>query len=83
MYKLLVADDENIIRKGIVETLRKSVEYFELYQEKQPTVIFLAKNTVDNREKFFAKNPFGIWIAKNYNVECMKETDSLCIIRKK
>lgn len=59
------------------------VEYFELYQEKQPTVIFLAKNTVDNREKFFAKNPFGIWIAKNYNVECMKETDSLCIIRKK
>lgn len=59
------------------------VEYFELYPEKQPTVIFLAKNTVDNREKFFAKNPFGIWIAKNYNVECMKETDSLCIIRKR
>lgn len=58
------------------------VEYFELYPEKQPTVIFLAKNTVDNREKFFAKNPFGIWIAKNYNVECMQETDSLCIIRK-
>lgn len=58
------------------------VEYFELYPEKQPTVIFLAKNTVDNRKKFFAKNPFGIWIAKNYNVECMKETDSLCIIRK-
>lgn len=59
------------------------VEYFELYPEKQPTVIFLAKNTVDNREKFFAKNPFGIWIAKNYNVECMQETDSLCIIRKR
>lgn len=59
------------------------VEYFELYSEKQPTVIFLAKNTVDNREKFFAKNPFGIWIAKNYNVECMQETDSLCIIRKR
>ena len=58
------------------------VEYFELYPEKQPTVIFLAKNTVDNRKKFFSKNPFGIWIAKNYNVECMKETDSLCIIRK-
>lgn len=59
------------------------VEYFEVYPEKQPTVIFLAKNTVDNREKFFAKNPFGIWIAKNYNVECMQETDSLCIIRKR
>ena len=57
--------------------------HFELYPEKQPTVIFLAKNTVDNREKFFAKNPFGIWIAKNYNVECMQETDSLCIIRKR
>lgn len=32
MYKLLVADDENIIRKGIVETLNKSVDYFEVYE---------------------------------------------------
>lgn len=59
------------------------VDYFEMYSEKMPTVIFLAKNTVDNREKFFNKNPFGIWIASHYDVECMEETDSLCIIREK
>lgn len=57
------------------------VEYFTLYPEKQPTVIFLAKNTVDDRHKFFVKNEFGIWIAERYDVECMEETDSLCILR--
>ena len=57
------------------------VEYFTLYPDKQPTVIFLAKNTVDDRRKFFVKNEFGIWIAKRYDVECMEETDSLCVIR--
>ena len=57
------------------------VEYFTLYPQKQPTVIFLAKNTVDDRSKFFVKNEFGIWIAERYNVECMEETDSLCILR--
>lgn len=59
------------------------VEYFDMHPDKMPTIIFLAKNTVDNREKFFAKNPFGIWIAENYDVECMEETDSLCVIREK
>lgn len=57
------------------------VEYFTLYPDKQPTVIFLAKNTVDDRRKFFVKNEFGIWIAERYDVECMEETESLCIIR--
>lgn len=57
------------------------VDYFTLYPEKQPTVIFLAKNTVDDRHKFFVKNEFGIWIAGRYDVECMEETDSLCILR--
>lgn len=57
------------------------VEYFTLYPEKQPTVIFLAKNTVDDRHKFFVKNEFGIWIAERYDVECMEETESLCILR--
>lgn len=57
------------------------VEYFTLYPDKQPTVIFLAKNTVDDRDKFFVKNVFGIWIAERYDVECMEETESLCIIR--
>ena len=59
------------------------VDYFTMYPDKEPTVIFLSKSTVDNREKFFAQNPFGIWIADRYDVECMSETDSLCIIRKK
>ena len=59
------------------------VDYFTLYPDKQPTVIFLAKNTVDDRDKFFVKNKFGIWIAKRYDVECMEETDSLCILRPK
>lgn len=57
------------------------VEYFTLYPDKQPTVIFLSKNTVDDRHKFFVKNEFGIWIAERYDVECMEETESLCIIR--
>lgn len=59
------------------------VEYFTLYPEKQPTVIFLSKNTVDDRHKFFVKNEFGIWIADRYDVECMEETDTLCILRLK
>lgn len=59
------------------------VEYFTLYPEKEPSIIFIAKNTIDDREKFFAKNEFGIWIAERYDVECMEETDSLCILRRR
>ncbi|MBQ8527301.1 MAG: hypothetical protein IJ429_02390 [Lachnospiraceae bacterium] len=59
------------------------VHYFEMYPDHEPDVIALAKNTIDNREKFFAENPLGIWIAKRYDVEGMQETDSLCIIKKK
>jgi hypothetical protein len=58
------------------------VEYFTLYPEKEPTVIVLAKNTIDNREKFFAQNPFGKWIAAKYDILHMEETESLCIIKK-
>lgn len=57
------------------------VDYFESHPDKCPTIIFLAKNTVDDRDKFFSKNVFGIWIAERFDVECMEETDSLCIIR--
>jgi|GEM_PF-702950 hypothetical protein len=57
--------------------------YFERYPDKQPDVIFIAKNTVDNREKFFAQNPFGQWIASNYDIGHMQETEYLCILRKK
>ncbi len=58
------------------------VEYFTLYPEKEPTLIVLAKNTIDNREKFFAQNPFGKWIAAKYDILHMEETESLCIIKK-
>ncbi len=58
------------------------VTYFEMYPHHEPDVIALAKNTIDNREKFFAENPLGIWIAQRYDVESMKETESLCIIKK-
>lgn len=46
-------------------------------------MIALAKNTVDDREKFFVENPLGIWIAQMYDVEGMEETESLCVIKKK
>lgn len=59
------------------------VSYFEMYPEKEPAVIALAKNTIDDRDKFFAQNPFGIWITEKYDILHMEETDSLCIIRKK
>ncbi len=58
------------------------VTYFEMYPHHEPDVIALAKNTIDNREKFFAENPLGIWIAERYDVENMEETESLCVIRK-
>ena len=58
------------------------VEYFTEYPEKEPTVIVLAKNTIDNREKFFVQNPFGKWIAEKYDRLHMEETESLCIIKK-
>lgn len=58
------------------------VTYFEMYPHHEPDVIALAKNTIDNREKFFAENPLGIWIADRYDVENMEETESLCIIKK-
>ena len=59
------------------------VNYFEEDPQRIPTVIFIAKNTIDDRDKFFVKNVFGIWIAERYDVECMEETDSLCILRLK
>ena len=57
------------------------VEYFEKYPEKMPTVIFLSKSTVDNQEKFFEQNAFGIWIAQHYDVENRIDEEHLCVIR--
>lgn len=57
------------------------IHYFELHKEKMPTVIFLSKSTVDNQEKFFEQNVFGMWIAKHYDVKNRIDTKYLCIIR--
>lgn len=57
--------------------------YFTMYPEKIPDVIVVAKNTVDDREKFFARNPFGCWIAENYDILHSEETQDLCIVRKR
>lgn len=57
--------------------------YFTMYPKKIPDVIVIAKNTVDNREKFFARNPFGCWIAENYDILHSEETQDLCIVRKR
>lgn len=57
--------------------------YFEQHSDKQPDVIFIAKNTIDNREKFFSQNDFGQWIAGRYDVEHMEETEYLCILHEK
>lgn len=57
------------------------VEYFESHREKMPTVIFLSKSTIDNQEKFFEQNAFGIWIAEHYDVDNRIDTEFLCVIR--
>ena len=59
------------------------VTYFEMYPEKVPDVVVLAKNTIDDRDKFFAENPFGIWLRERYDISSMDETDSLCVINRK
>lgn len=57
------------------------IHYFELHEDKMPTVIFLSKTTVDDQEKFFAKNPFGLWIREHYDVDNRIDAEYLCIIR--
>lgn len=57
------------------------VEYFEMYPEKMPTVIFLSKTTVDNQDKFFEKNPFGKWMAEHYDAKNRIDGEYLCVIK--
>lgn len=59
------------------------VFYFETHPEKEPEVIAIAKNTIDDLDKFFARNPFGRWIVEKYDILHMEETNSLCIIKRK
>ena len=57
------------------------VEYFEMYPEKMPTVIFLSKTTVDNQDKFFEQNAFGKWLAEHYDAENRMDGEFLCVIK--
>jgi len=58
------------------------VEYFERDKDQMPTIIFLSRTTVEDQDKFFAKNPFGIWISEHYDVDNRTETEYLCVIER-
>ena len=58
------------------------ITYYECYPELLPDVIFIAKNTVDDRQKFFEKNEFGIWLAERYDIANMEENGALCRIER-
>ncbi len=59
------------------------VLYFDRHPQLIPQVVVIAKNTVDNRDKFFSMNPFGKWLDERFDTEGMEETEYLCIIRRK
>ncbi len=57
------------------------VEYFTIHKEHMPDRIIIGKNTVDDLDKFFTLNPFGIWIGENYDITNRKEDEYLCVIQ--
>ena len=59
------------------------IRYYTLYPQFLPDKVFIAKNTVDDRDKFFAQNEFGVWLAERYDIRNMTENDALCLIRRK
>ncbi|MCR5282150.1 MAG: hypothetical protein K6E18_02170 [Lachnospiraceae bacterium] len=59
------------------------ITYLEDYETALPDVIFISKNTVDDREKFFSQNVFGKWIAERYDTDGMQENDSICWVYRK
>ncbi|MBO4337484.1 MAG: hypothetical protein J5842_05375, partial [Lachnospiraceae bacterium] len=59
------------------------ISYFEKKPELLPDIVFIAKNTIDDREKFFEKNVFGQYLAKRYDTENMQENDAMCMIVRK
>lgn len=54
------------------------VEYFTEYPEKEPTVIVLAKNTIDNREKFLHRIRLENGLRKNM-IDCIWKKQNLCV----
>ncbi len=59
------------------------ITYLEEFETELPDVIFISKNTVDNREKFFSQNVFGKWISERYETGAMQENDSICWVYRK
>ncbi len=59
------------------------ITYYTMHPQLMPDLVFIAKNTVDDRDKFFAENELGIWLSERYDTEQMTENDALCLIRKK
>lgn len=57
------------------------VEYFTIHKEHMPDRIIIGKNTVDDLDKFFDQNPFGIWIREHYEITNRKEDEYLCVIQ--
>ncbi|MCM1159906.1 MAG: hypothetical protein NC412_01675 [Roseburia sp.] len=57
------------------------VEYFTIHKEHMPDRIIIGRNTVDDLDKFFSLNPFGIWIGENYDITNRKEDEYLCVIQ--
>lgn len=57
------------------------VEYFTIHKEHMPDRIIIGKNTVDDLDKFFSLNPFGIWIGENYDITNRKEDEYLCVVQ--
>lgn len=58
------------------------VLYFKEHPNKVPTKIIIAKNTIDDTDKFFTKNPFGIWIREQYDLEHAIENVDYYIIER-
>ncbi|MBR4760022.1 MAG: hypothetical protein IK078_07755 [Lachnospiraceae bacterium] len=57
--------------------------YFDVYPQLLPDVVFLEKNTIDDRDKFFAKNEFGQYLVKHYDVAGMQENEAICWVHRK
>ena len=61
---------------------RQWITYYTLYPGRLPQKVFIALNTVDDREKFFSQNEFGIWLSQRYDIRNRKENNVLCLIEK-
>lgn len=58
------------------------IAYFKENPDKIPTVVFIAKNTIDDRDLFFSEDPFGFFLEEYFDISEMKETEYLCILHR-